>query len=131
MKAVVNILLFLLIVMHTTKSIVTFVSFKWNQEYIAETYCENKQRPKLACDGKCYLKKQIEQQQKSEENPLLPKKGQYIFDFFLTEEKQWFDFSISEQFIHLVESAKTIFVLNTTLYSSLWVHEILRPPTVF
>lgn len=30
-----------------------------NRAYIAATLCENKDKPQLHCDGKCYLKKKI------------------------------------------------------------------------
>lgn len=116
--------------MHTTKSIVTFVSFKWNQDYIAATLCENKQQPKLECDGKCYLKKQIEQQQESDESPLLPKKGQYFFDFFLAQEKKLLNLSFFKRSINVAQLAKTIFPLNANLHSRLFVYKILRPPTL-
>ena len=31
--------------------------FKLNEKYIAEKLCENKAKPKLQCQGKCFLKK--------------------------------------------------------------------------
>lgn len=116
--------------MHTTKSIVTFVSFKWNQEYIATTLCENRERPKLECDGKCYLKKQIKEQQESDESPLLPKKGQGFFDFFLAQEKEMFCFYFFEKGIKTIELGKTVFGANEDMNSRLLIHRILRPPAL-
>lgn len=34
--------------------------FRINQEAIAEQHCENKDKPVLKCDGKCYLAKQLQ-----------------------------------------------------------------------
>lgn len=34
--------------------------FRINQEAIAEQHCENKDKPVLQCDGKCYLTKQLQ-----------------------------------------------------------------------
>lgn len=34
--------------------------FRINQEVIAEQHCENKDKPVLKCDGKCYLTKQLQ-----------------------------------------------------------------------
>jgi hypothetical protein len=40
----------------------TIAYFKLNREYIAKVLCENRKRPELHCDGKCYLAKQLKQQ---------------------------------------------------------------------
>ena len=130
MKYVVNILLLLLMVSHTTKTIVTFVSFKWNQEYIAAKHCENKQKPALECDGKCYLKKQIEKQQESEDSPLSSEKGQF-FDFFIQQESKTLSFSSFQIPIKALRVAKTIFFEDLEWYARLLVTKILRPPTCF
>ena len=34
--------------------------YKANTEYITEVFCENKDKPALKCNGKCYLNKQLE-----------------------------------------------------------------------
>ena len=36
-----------------------------NKEYVTARYCENKAKPGMHCDGKCYLKKQLK---KTEDN---------------------------------------------------------------
>lgn len=45
-----------------------YIEYALNQDYIAEFLCINKDQPKLQCNGKCHLAKQIEKQQ--EEAPL-------------------------------------------------------------
>ncbi|KAB5486099.1 MULTISPECIES: hypothetical protein [Flagellimonas] len=41
-----------------------------NYEYITQVLCENKDKPQLHCNGKCYLAKQLEKQQKDQDkNP--------------------------------------------------------------
>ena len=42
--------------------------FKLNQEYIATTLCENKNRPELVCCGKCVLSKKLDSVDGSERN---------------------------------------------------------------
>ncbi|MFV0606670.1 MAG: hypothetical protein ACK5NK_12590 [Niabella sp.] len=42
------------------------LNFYANQEAIIAKYCVNKNKPKLHCDGKCYLAKQIKEQEKRE-----------------------------------------------------------------
>jgi hypothetical protein len=47
-----------------------FVGFQMNQRYIATTLCENRDKPWLHCNGRCYLMKKIkaaEDKEKSEE----------------------------------------------------------------
>lgn len=127
MKYVVNILLLLLMVSHTTKTIVTFVSFKWNQAYIATTHCENKQKPALECDGKCYLKKQIKKQQESEDSPLVSKKGQF-FDCFIKQESKMLSFASFQAPLKVIELTSVLFFEYSELYARLLVTKLLRPP---
>lgn len=115
-------------VSHTTKTIVTFVSFKWNQDYIATTHCENKKKPSLECDGKCYLKKQIEKQQESEDSPLVSKKGQF-FDFFIKQEFKTLVFSSFQAPIKVAKLAKVVFLEATKWQDRLLVTKLFRPPT--
>lgn len=46
------------------------LSFKVNRDYIAANICENRAKPKLSCEGKCYLaktqKKATEQKEASD-----------------------------------------------------------------
>lgn len=37
-----------------------------NKDYITKTFCENKAKPKLKCNGKCHLRKQLKEQDKQE-----------------------------------------------------------------
>lgn len=40
----------------------SFVVLNWkiNQDFITEKYCENKDKPMMNCNGKCYLSQQLE-----------------------------------------------------------------------
>lgn len=38
-----------------------FTWFKINQKEITELFCVNKNKPELACDGKCYLKYKLQE----------------------------------------------------------------------
>lgn len=42
--------------------------FKVNQEQIIAEKCENKAKPMLHCNGKCYLSKQLEKLEQKEQN---------------------------------------------------------------
>lgn len=45
------------------KSII-YLSFKNNQKQLAETVCENKNKPNSCCAAKCYLDKEIKKEEK-------------------------------------------------------------------
>lgn len=38
-----------------------------NKDYIGNVYCENKAKPQIHCNGKCYLAKQQQKEQKQEQ----------------------------------------------------------------
>lgn len=40
--------------------------YELNVDYIIETYCVNKDKPKLQCNGKCFLSKQLTLQSEKE-----------------------------------------------------------------
>ena len=48
-------------------SLWVFLGFETNQDYIAKELCENKDKPELQCNGKCYLMKKLKQAQEKEQ----------------------------------------------------------------
>jgi hypothetical protein len=59
-----------------------YAEFKSNQEYIAATLCENRDRPELNCEGKCYLMKKLkaaEDKEKKQENQAQKKASVDLF----------------------------------------------------
>lgn len=63
-----------------------YAEFKSNQAYIAATLCENRDRPELNCEGKCYLMKKLkdaEHKEKKQENQAQKKASVDLF--FLNE----------------------------------------------
>ena len=44
------------------------LEYSLNQRFIAATYCVNKAKPELKCEGKCFLKMRIAQEEGSSEN---------------------------------------------------------------
>jgi hypothetical protein len=45
-----------------------FAGFEINKGYIAATLCENRAKPELHCNGKCYLMKKLKQVEQKENN---------------------------------------------------------------
>ncbi|HSZ25654.1 MAG TPA: hypothetical protein VK766_08060 [Cytophagaceae bacterium] len=73
----------------TKTAIVAYYEF--NKAYIAAHYCENRAKPEMHCNGKCYLAKKIRTQENQESKiPLLRKEIKEITLFFSS-----FDFSLS------------------------------------
>ncbi len=44
------------------RPVLPYAEYVLNYEYISEVLCINQDQPELECDGKCYLRKQIQQQ---------------------------------------------------------------------
>jgi len=43
-----------------------YAGFEMNQKYIATTLCENRDKPEMHCNGKCYLAKKLKQAEEKE-----------------------------------------------------------------
>ncbi|SEO31882.1 hypothetical protein SAMN05660816_02602 [Niastella yeongjuensis] len=52
-----------------SKSLIV-LNFKMNQKTIAATLCENRNKPKSCCHGTCYLTRQLNKDEKSQDIPL-------------------------------------------------------------
>lgn len=63
-----------------------WVSYLLNQEYIAEVLCINKEKPKLQCNGKCYLRKKLEVTADSENNSIPDRIGQFAVSIVFFQE---------------------------------------------
>ncbi|WP_229206137.1 hypothetical protein [Dyadobacter fermentans] len=46
---------------------VIYLDYELRKDYIISTLCENRNRPQLNCDGKCYLAKRIAEAAKQEQ----------------------------------------------------------------
>lgn len=49
--------IFILSFLMLFKPLFPLVEYVVNYEYISEVLCENKEKPLIGCDGKCYLTK--------------------------------------------------------------------------
>lgn len=99
------------------------VAFYANQNLISTTLCENRNQPAKHCKGKCYLNKQLKQDDKKDKHAL-PFSANEIFQEF-----------IATTAIHI----PTLLVFSTHLekpvgfysfhYSSAYFSEIPHPPS--
>ncbi len=69
MRILFSILLFATFAIRPAMEISTVLYYQLNIDMIVEKYCVNKKRPKLNCNGKCYLMNQMKaKKQPSTEN---------------------------------------------------------------
>jgi hypothetical protein len=48
--------------------VIIMVKYKIDQAYIASVLCENRDNPEMHCNGKCYLRKQLKQDEQHQQN---------------------------------------------------------------
>ena len=54
-----GIFFYLLYLLAMVRPLIPIIEYHVNYDYIANVLCENKDRPYLECNGKCYLEKQL------------------------------------------------------------------------
>lgn len=62
MKKVFSISFLLLMLMYSTHNFWLNISFQFNRKEVALKHCENKAKPKMHCDGKCHLNKELKKE---------------------------------------------------------------------
>lgn len=97
------------------------LGFKLNQSKIIQTLCENRDKPALHCDGKCYLKKQINASEKNEaESPVYPK---YVeINFIIPQDNP---FVLLSEYLSLSQLPPYLMVDLPSFY-----FDIFHPPAV-
>lgn len=101
----------------------TIVYFRLNQEFIAKTLCENKERPMAMCYGKCYLAKVLKQQKEHEDKETAQRlQNLPLFQLFAQTEMQ-FAFICKDVF----DKEKACFQYQLAIYTSP-EFRLLRPP---
>ena len=63
------ILLLCLIASQTFSNFFIIADYYLNRSYISTNLCENKSKPAMHCKGKCFLMKQLQEQQRKEQAP--------------------------------------------------------------
>lgn len=60
------ILLLIAVLLYLLKPVMPFVEYSIFKDYIAQNLCINREKPRSCCEGKCYLKKQVEKNAEDE-----------------------------------------------------------------
>jgi hypothetical protein len=72
MKRIATLILIFPLLLQGSMKLAIFTYYQVNKNYIAATLCENKEKPAMQCNGKCYLAKKMKsQEQREQKNPSL------------------------------------------------------------
>ena len=121
LKVLTTILLFTIIFLQTFSSFVIRADYFFNKSYIARVLCINKEKPQTHCNGKCYLTKQLNQQEKQDQQTPVPKWEKFDMQPFYLPKS--FDFS-NDQFLVITDYPVEEDVLTSTFSRS-----IFHPPS--
>lgn len=74
-----------------------YAGYELNKDFISKTFCENKAKPLMQCNGKCYLAKKLKQAEQSEQKQEQANKHFFVEAFFTTSERfKYFTIQIDE-----------------------------------
>jgi hypothetical protein len=66
LRFILSITLALLILLNSLGRVFIVLEYQLNKDYIAKILCINRDKPQLACNGKCHLKKQLQKAEEQE-----------------------------------------------------------------
>ena len=111
MKQLVAIALIFGILTQSIGKLVLISNYLLNKELITLNFCENKSKPKLKCNGKCHLKKQLKEQENLDE-------AQFCSEY---------DNTVLPRFIYISNLANWTYLNGETNNTS---RSVFHPPTV-
>jgi hypothetical protein len=104
-----------------------YLDFEIRREYIVANLCENKNRPQMHCDGKCYLAKRIasldEQEKRQAEKTYMSRLIDQVMD-------QRSDFTFVKQPVVLEFLPRAVFSLASNFTPRVTADDIFHPPLV-
>ena len=120
-KAVLILALFLLL-----KPIFPVIDYVVNYDYISKVLCINKERPKLNCNGKCYLMKELAKNSESE-NPVSNNKKIVSQETVIVFCEEINTFTLTPIYFQKNKRANSNY---SNLYSYKISNAVFHPPTV-
>jgi hypothetical protein len=129
-KAFIAIILFIVLQSQHLLMVGTIVHYQWNKKEITAKFCINKNKPKVHCNGKCHLKKQlknIEEVGQPSSNPNQSKEIKYFATepFIVMEEMQ---FAFANNGCELLEAHYSTYNIN---YKYQYSYTKKQPPAVY
>ncbi len=108
--------------------IAVVTSWYANRKEITEKYCINKTRPKLHCDGKCQLSKQLKEIEKNEANGSMPIDYEKIKNIAFSPYQVNSLYSLSQINLFDWTSSLSPSILDQSHYEFLFTGFIFQPP---
>ncbi|MBK7181773.1 MAG: hypothetical protein IPH89_01945 [Bacteroidetes bacterium] len=87
MRSFIAILVAFVFLFQSASKLLIMADYEMNKEYIAKNLCENKEKPKSTCNGKCHLAKELKKQDKKENQTSNSQKEKYENQFYSEVEK--------------------------------------------
>lgn len=81
-KQIVSLILLSVFLLQIFSRFIICADYIINKDYIAKVLCINKDKPRMRCEGKCHLKKQLDKEEKKEQSPTNPIKEKNEIQFF-------------------------------------------------
>jgi Na+/citrate or Na+/malate symporter len=100
----VSILLLLSLLTTSFANLFVFAGFELNQKYIAAELCENKNKPELHCNGKCFLMKKLKQAQDKEQKQERQAQKTQIQDALVVTPMVFKRYALAETKLHIPAS---------------------------
>lgn len=105
------------------RPILPLINYAVNYDYIVKNLCENKAKPEIMCNGKCYVSKQLAKSNTEQTTQNGQKINAPTIDVFLITED--FKFHLSDNnFIN----NNSISTFCTDFYNSILYKNIFHPP---
>lgn len=122
MRIVVLYSLLMATMLPTVSSWGILAHYQLNKEYIARVLCENRDKPELHCDGKCYLAKRLKAQQDRQDKETTERVQKMPIMQLFCQEGFQFSFGTKPDLTTLPD-----FVYLLPVYDSSFTR-LLRPP---
>ncbi len=124
-KLIITHLFLNLYILVIVQPILPIVDYLVNYNYIVNELCENRDKPVLACNGKCYLEKQVKQQLNLRINKEIPKPPKVNYEKILSIKNVLDNFV----FIGVIQNQASPLFYNDLKGINLLI-SIFRPPII-
>ena len=94
-----------------------------NYDYIAKELCVNRDKPVLACNGKCYLEGQFNKRQDSQNDKQVPLVPKLDLERFTTIVAKSFEYNFP-----ILTNFKSTIISRCKLQPGLFLYAIFKPP---
>lgn len=104
-----------------------YLDFEIRRDYIVANLCENRDKPILLCNGKCFLTKKLDQAQKQEESRA---EKTYLANLIYQVMDDQKTFNVPAPLVSVEILPQIAFQYHSSLLSSANTHDVFRPPLV-